>query len=70
MVSSMKDREKAQANRTYVRRLLREKQPGFAAALESVVLEWWPGRGGATTPEMPGECRDPDGRDGRLAPIT
>ena len=70
MVSWMKDREKAQANRTYVRLLLREKQPGFAAALESVVLEWWPGCGGATTPEMPGECRDPDGRDGRLAPIT
>jgi hypothetical protein len=32
--------EQARRNRDYVRRLLREKQPGFAAALESVERMW------------------------------
>jgi hypothetical protein len=31
--------ERAQENRAYVRRLLREKQPEFAAALESAVRQ-------------------------------
>lgn len=38
--------DQAQENRRYVRRLLKEKQPGFAAVLESVEQElrchtWW-----------------------------
>lgn len=36
----MGDAGQAQENRAYVRRLLREKQPDFAAALEAAVLEW------------------------------
>jgi hypothetical protein len=32
--------EQARSNRDYVRRLLREKQPEFAAALESVERSW------------------------------
>jgi hypothetical protein len=32
--------EQARSNRDYVRRLLREKQPEFAAALESVERMW------------------------------
>jgi hypothetical protein len=32
--------EQARRNRDYVRRLLREKQPVFAAALESVERMW------------------------------
>lgn len=34
---------RARANRMYVRRLLEQKQPGFAAALESVAREFAPG---------------------------
>lgn len=47
----------AQANRMHVRRLLNEKQPGFAAALESVTRELEleyevpePGHGGPAAP--------------------
>ena len=36
----MGDARQARENRAYVRRLLRGKQPDFAAALEAVVLEW------------------------------
>jgi LuxR family transcriptional regulator, maltose regulon positive regulatory protein len=44
----MNNLEKAQANRTYVRRLLRETQPEFAAALESAT---------ATFPGQPDQAR-------------
>lgn len=37
----MNNLEKAEANRTYVRRLLRETQPEFARALESATRELW-----------------------------
>ena len=47
----MGDPRQARENRAYVRRLLREKQPGFAAALEAVALEW--------------AARDLSGRPGR-----
>ncbi len=36
----MGEARQARENRAYVRWLLRGKQPGFAAALEAVVLEW------------------------------
>jgi len=39
MLSSMMTYYRAWENRRFVRRLLREKQPEFAAALESVVRE-------------------------------
>jgi hypothetical protein len=55
----MRNLEKAQANRAYVRRLLRDKQPEFAIALEYVAREWCPSCRGAMT-DMPYECLHPD----------
>jgi hypothetical protein len=52
------DARQARENQAYVRRLLQERQPEFAAALEAAVLEWaardlscQPGR------EPPPRCR-------------
>ena len=36
----MADARQARENQAYVRRLLQERQPEFAAALEAAVLEW------------------------------
>lgn len=55
----MKDMEQAQANRAYVRRLLWEKQPEFALALESVAREWFQTCRSDTSGEIPGDYRHP-----------
>jgi hypothetical protein len=55
--ANVADPEQARENRAYVRRLLKEKQPEFAQALELVLQELIDSRTGATAPSSCGGGR-------------
>lgn len=53
------DDGRAQANRMHVRMLLKEKQPDFAAMLDSVVREFAPECMARRIGRSPGSCQEP-----------